>query len=177
MTRNDEAKALTKLFGLKMDAAKSAVVKEAPTVSQTMLGISTKFTTLFYFLDASLLVTSALAMGVKIYDHYNPIYDDIPVAMIDLVSSDSGDTYVKYNVVYEANTQKDGTYHAADLNAFEGQRWNALYYTKNEKAGKPLLASFEISAVNNRADDGYLPVHRFGEVVCYDLNKYNLYQM
>jgi hypothetical protein len=26
---------------------------------------------------------------------------------------------------------------------------------------------------NNTAPEGYLPVHRFGETVCYDLNKYN----
>jgi hypothetical protein len=37
----------------------------------------------------------------------------------------------------------------------------------------PLLADFEISNSNNSADKGYSPVHRFGEVVCYDLNKYN----
>ena len=32
---------------------------------------------------------------------------------------------------------------------------------------------FVLSTNNNRAKDGYTPVHRFGEVICYDLNKYN----
>ena len=30
-----------------------------------------------------------------------------------------------------------------------------------------------VSTSNNKAKDGYTPVHRFGEEVCYDLNKYN----
>ena len=173
MTRSDEAKALLKLVGIKLDSAKSAVVKKAPSVSKTMLGISAKFTSLFYFLDTSILATSAIALGVKVYDHYHPEYDDIPTAMVDIIDTAKGDVYVKYDVVYEAKTRKDGRYSAGDLNAFEGQRWNALYYTKNEKAGKPLLADFNFSNVINRADNGYLAVHRFGEVVCYDLNRYN----
>ena len=67
---------------------------------------------------------------------------------------------------------KDGEYHPADLNAFKGQRWNALYYTKSYEAGKPLLAEFALSNTSNRADKDYLAVHRFGETICYDLNKY-----
>ena len=74
----------------------------------------------------------------------------------------------------EAEAKKNGDYAAGDLNAFEAQRWNALYYTKSYEAGKPLLADeFMISISNNQAKRGYTPVHRFGEVVCYDLNKYN----
>jgi hypothetical protein len=37
----------------------------------------------------------------------------------------------------------------------------------------PLLADFEVSNSDNRANEGYLAVSRFGEVICYDLNKYN----
>ena len=67
-------------------------------------------------------------------------------------------------------------YDAADLNAFEGQRWNALYFTKSYEAGKPLLAnaaSLKVVTNNNVAPKKHLAVHRFGETVCYDLNKYN----
>jgi hypothetical protein len=94
------------------------------------------------------------------------------MVMVDVVDSESGNKYVRYDVVLDMSF-KDGEYHAADLNAFEGERWNALYYTKSSDAGKPLLAYFVISNDNNRADAGYDPVHRFGEVICYDLNKYN----
>ena len=92
--------------------------------------------------------------------------------MVDIVDTDGGNKYVRYDVVRDMK-YKDGEYHAADLNAFEGERWNALYYTKSADAGKPLLADFVLSNNNNRADEGYIPVHRFSEVICYDLNKYN----
>jgi hypothetical protein len=94
------------------------------------------------------------------------------MAMVDLVKTVDGDRYIKYDVVLDTKF-KDGEYHAADLNAFEAERWNALYYTKNSEAGMPLLADFEVSNSDYNADEGYSPVHRFGEVVCYDLNKYN----
>jgi hypothetical protein len=129
-------------------------------------------TGVIYFLSAAALAYSAVSLYNKINDHYHPKYDEIPMAVVDLVSTTDGDRYIKYDVVLDAKL-KEGSYHAADLNAFAGERWNVLYYTKNSEAGKPLLADFEVSDSTNRADKGYNPVHRFGEVVCYDLNKYN----
>jgi hypothetical protein len=130
------------------------------------------FTGLLYIAGAASLAYSAISLYKQINDHYHPKYDEIPMAMVDLVKTVDGDRYIKYDVVLDAKL-KDGEYHAADLNAFEGERWNALYYTKNSEAGKPLLADFEISNSDSNAGKGYSPVHRFGEVVCYDLNKYN----
>jgi hypothetical protein len=36
-----------------------------------------------------------------------------------------------------------------------------------------LLAEFEFSDNDNRASEGYSAVHRFDEIICYDINKYN----
>ena len=130
------------------------------------------FTGLLYLAGAASLAYSAYSLYKQIHDHYHPNYDEIPMAMVDLVKTVDGDRYIKYDVVLDMKL-KDGAYHAADLNAFEGERWNAVYYTKSSEAGKPLLADFEISNSDYNADEGYIPVHRFGEVVCYDLNKYN----
>ena len=130
------------------------------------------FTGLLYIAGAVSLAYSAISLYNKIYDHYHPKYDEIPTAMVDLVKTADGDRYIKYDVALDT-TLKDGEYHAADLNAFAGERWNAIYYTKNSEAGKPLLADFEVSNSDNRANEGYLAVSRFGEVICYDLNKYN----
>ena len=130
------------------------------------------FTGVLYLAGAASLTYSAVSLYKQIHDHYHPKYDEIPMAMVDLVKTVDGDRYIKYDVVLDMNL-KDGAYHAADLNAFEGERWNAVYYTKSSEAGKPLLADFEISNSDYNADEGYIPVHRFGEVVCYDLNKYN----
>ena len=128
----------------------------------------------FYIAGGIMSIISAINIGLSVYNYYHPDYDDIPTAMVDLIDTVDGDRYIKYDVVYEAEAQKDGTYIAADLNAFQASRWNALYYTKSYEAGKPLLADeFVISNNNHTPANNYMPVHRFGEAVCYDLNKYN----
>ena len=127
-----------------------------------------------YVVGGLMSLLSAIRLGIGIYNYYHPEYSDIPTAMVDLINTPDGDRYIKYDVVYEAEYNEDGGYSAADLNAFEANRWNAMYYTKSYEAGKPLLADeFVISTNNNTPDEKYAPVHRFGEVVCYNLNKYN----
>ena len=121
-----------------------------------------------------MMLASAVKLGIDIYNYYYPEYDDIPTAMVDLIDTPDGDRYIKYDVVYEAEPQSDGTLIAGDLNAFQANRWNALYFTKSYEAGKPLLADeFVVSNTNNVPADKHAPVRRFGEVVCYNLNKYN----
>ena len=141
--------------------------------SSSSTGIS--FTAgLLYVAGGILMLYSAFRLGKTVYDYYHPTYEDVPLSMVDLVDTVDGDRFIKYDVVYNAETNDDGVYEAGDLNAFEAQRWNALYYTKSYEAGKPLLAdNFVVSNNNNKAASGYTPVHRFGDVVCYDLNKYN----
>ena len=130
------------------------------------------FTGVLYLLSIAALTYSAITLYNKIYDHYHPKYDEVPTAMVDLVQTPDGDRYIKYDVVYEAQT-RNSTLHAGDLNAYKGERWNALYYTKNSEAGNPLLADFTVSNNNNRPENGYSAVHRFGEAICYDMNKYS----
>ena len=115
-----------------------------------------------------MLIAEAINIGIKVYNYYHPEYDEIPKIIVSEVLTATESYYVNYYAV------KDQMGEAGDLNAFEAQRWNALYYTKSYEAGKPLLAdNFVVSNNNNKAASGYTPVHRFGEVVCYDLNKYN----
>ncbi|MEE1171580.1 MAG: hypothetical protein U0K87_04415 [Ruminococcus sp.] len=148
------------------EVAKMAVDNVGSAVSLT--------TTLLYIGGGIAMLSSAIVSGIAIYNHYHPDYDDIPAAMVDVIDTVDGDRYIKYDVVYEAVENDKRSYSAGDLNAFAAQRWNALYYTKSYEAGKPLLADeFSISIGNNKPKTNYAPVHRFGEVVCYDLNKYN----
>ena len=127
-----------------------------------------------YVVGGIMMLASAIKIGIGIWNYYHPEYTDIPTAMVDLIDTVDGDRYIKYDVVYEAEESNDGGYAAADLNAFSAARWNALYYTKSYEAGKPLLADeFIVSTNNNTPSQKYAPVHRFGEVVCYNLNKYN----
>ena len=130
--------------------------------------------TVIFIAGGAMLLYSAIVLSCTAICYYHPSYSDIPMSMVDMRQTTYGDRYIKYEVVREAEAQKNGDYAAGDLNAFEAQRWNALYYTKSYEAGKPLLADeFVVSTSNNKAKDGYTPVHRFGEEICYDLNKYN----
>ena len=127
-----------------------------------------------YAVSGIMLLYTAFSLGMTIHNYYHPDYTDVPLALVDVIGTDDGDRYIKYDIVYDAETNEDGIYEAGDLNAYAGKRWNALYYTKSYEAGKPLLAnSFALSNSNNKPKSGYSPVHRFGEEVCYDLNKYN----
>lgn len=147
-------------------------VKNTAEVAGNAAGVSTGaivLTTAMYALSAVLLVLSAYNIGVTIKNYLHPEYDDIPTALVDLIVTDDGDRYIKYDVVFDVEDEES----AADLNAFSGERWNALYYTTSYEAGKPLLAEFNISTDNNTPKEGYAPVHRFGEVVSYNVNRYH----
>lgn len=148
---------------------------EVGRMASDKVGSGISMTTTFLFIAGGIvMLTSAVIRGISIYNYYHPEYDDIPTSMVDVIDTVDGDRYIKYDVVYEAEENDKKTYSAGDLNAFSAQRWNALYYTKSYEAGQPLLADeFEVSYNNNVPDDGYAPVHRFGEVICYDLNKYH----
>ena len=146
--------------------------------SKVLYGGGTTLTAILYLAGGAMMLYSAITMGITVYNYYHPDYDDIPTAMVDMIETVDGDRFIKYDAVLEAEAQKEGekkgSYIPGDLNAFAAQRWNALYYTKSYEAGKPLLADeFSVSNTNNKPKSNYAPVHRFGEVVCYDLNKYN----
>jgi hypothetical protein len=154
--------------GVKTDQpAAQAATATASTGAKIFAGV-------LYLVGGALMLYSAYSIVMTFVNYYHPDYEDIPLSMVDLINTVDGDRYIKYDVVYNAETNEDGIYEAADLNAFEAKRWNALYYTKSYEAGKPLLAdAFVLSNTNNQPKAGYTPVHRFGEQICYDLNKYN----
>lgn len=159
--------AVTQNFDAKNSLDVANQVREATTTTQMATS------TILYLYGGVMLLYTAISLGSTVINYYFPDYSDIPLSMVDMRETAYGDRYIKYDVVYEAEMREKG-YAAGDLNAFKAQRWNALYYTKSYEAGKPLLAdAFTVSGSNNKAKENYTPVHRFGEVVCYDLNKYN----
>ena len=172
----DVAKAPEEALKAATDAANQAANEAANAAKAAKMAmLKTQFLAgVMYVVGGAMMIYSAFNLLSTVYNYYHPDYDDIPLAMVDLIETVDGDRYIKYDVVLEAETNADGEYSAGDLNAFAGQRWNALYYTKSYEAGKPLLADeFVVSNSSNRPKDGYTPVHRFGEEVCYDINKYN----
>jgi hypothetical protein len=169
----NEAMAACKLMTQSVEGTDKAIVASAFDGAQIASSYAAALKIGMYFSGAVISAINAITAYQRVRDHYHPTYDDIPTAMVDIVDTPDGDRYVKYKVVYEVKAQKDGEYAPADLNAFKGERWNALYYTKNAHAGTPLLAEFEFSDNDNRASEGYSAVHRFDEIICYDINKYN----
>lgn len=110
---------------------------------------------------------------VKIVNSYKVEYLDIPSNMVDCKATANGDRFIRYSVV--ESFYKDGgrlKTRAGDTNAYNGEQWVAIYYTKNYEAGKCMLAKHDIPT--NEYDFGkYTPVHGFGKNNCYDLNKYS----
>jgi hypothetical protein len=110
---------------------------------------------------------------VKIVNSYKVEYLDIPSNMVDCKATENGDRFIRYSVV--ESFYKDGGQlktRAGDTNAYNGEQWVSIYYTKNYEAGKCMLAKYDIPT--NEYDFGkYTPVHGFGKNNCYDLNKYS----
>jgi hypothetical protein len=110
---------------------------------------------------------------VKIANSYKVEYTDIPINMIDCVDTENGNRYVRYRVVNSLYKEDDTIKtRPGDTNGYDGQQWNAIYYTKSYEAGKCLLSNVDFP--QNEKDFGkYTPVHEFGKVdVCYNINKY-----
>lgn len=108
-------------------------------------------------------------------NYYNPVYTDIPLEMYDYFEDlpdpeNDGALYDKY-IKYDAVTDQSGK--AADLNTWQGLKWNALYSTKDPDAGNPILAhTFMVKQGDGTTNHGYSPLKKFGEVVSYNTNNH-----
>ena len=110
--------------------------------------------------------------GISVwYGYYNPDYTPIPDNMVDVRETDLGDKYVKYTA---AKVFEDGELSEknADLNAYEGKEWNALYYTKDANAGNCLTANFVFSDSNSTVARRHQGVSMFGETKAFNLNSH-----
>ena len=115
------------------------------------------------------LISAGINLGIRVYNYYHPDYTEIPRVIVDEVLTDTDSYYVNYYAV------KDQTENYGDLNAWSAQRWNALYTTKDKKAGDPIIASSLIVKLtdNTFPDDGSAAVHYFGESAAANVNRYN----
>ena len=110
---------------------------------------------------------------VQIVDKYNPKYTKIPSNMVDTVSTTNGNRFINYTVVNSIYKDGDKTAEKpGDTNAYGGNQWNAIYYTKSYEAGKCMTATgYFIDSASNFGK--YTPVAAFGTKNCYDLNSFN----
>ena len=122
---------------------------------------------LFWTTVALALVTAGLAGISSWYGYYNPDYTPIPDTMVDVRETDLGDNYIKYTVA-KVYGDKDGR--NADLNAYQGKEWIALYYTKDATAGKCLTPNFVYSDNNSTIARRHQGISMFGETKAFNLN-------
>ena len=127
-----------------------------------------------YFVAAGvgLLVAAIGIAGISLwYGYYNPDYTAIPNTMIDVRETDLGDKYIKYTAakVFEEGKLSEKN---ADLNAYEGKEWNALYYTKDATAGNALTPNFTFSDNNNTVARRNQGISMFGETKAFNLNSH-----
>jgi hypothetical protein len=123
-------------------------------------------------LCASIAFALILAGGYSIatwYNYYNPDYLTIPNTLIDVRQTDIGDKYIKYSAakVYGDDGKKN-----ADLNAYQGKEWNALYYTKDATAGSCLTPKFVYSDNSSTIARRHQGISMFGETEAFNLNSH-----
>ena len=125
---------------------------------------------IFHCAGAGLMLASLGVIGVTVwYGYYNPNYTPIPDNMVDVRETDLGDKYVKYTV---AKVFGDEEGRNADLNAYEGKEWIALYYTKDANAGKCLTPNFVYSDNDSTIARRHQGISMFGETKAFNLNSH-----
>ena len=118
---------------------------------------------------AALLIAGGIYHISTWYNYYNPDYTVIPDTMIDVRETDIGEKYIKYTAAKVVGTEDDMN---ADLNAYQGKEWNALYYTKDATAGNCLLPKFVYSVSSSTVARRHQGISMFGETEAFDLNSH-----
>ena len=110
---------------------------------------------------------------LTIMSKYNVEYTTIPSNMVDTVETVNGNRYVNYTVVNSLYQDGDKTAEKpGDTNGYDGDQWNAIYFTKSYEAGKCMTATgYFIDSASNFGK--YSPVALFGSTNCYNLNAHN----
>ena len=110
-----------------------------------------------------LLGVADIALNIySIYKYYHTEHAPIPHHMVALSYSETKEeSYVAYKSVRDQNGN------CGDVNGGSSRQWLALYYTKDDKAGTPLLASEAAETIVMRTGspdlpgEGYSPLHMF----------------
>ena len=124
----------------------------------------------FNTLGICLLLTSFGLLAISVwYGYYNPDYTPIPNTMVDVRETDLGDKYIKYTAA-KVFGDEDGR--NADLNAYEGKEWNALYYTKDATAGSCLTPKFVYKDNDSTIARRHQGISMFGETEAFNLNSH-----
>ena len=94
------------------DAQRAANLKSSQAQAQAATASASTgakiFSGLLYVAGGAMMLYSAYNLVMTVYNYYHPDYEDIPLAMVDLIDTIDGDRYIKYDVVLEAETNDKG---------------------------------------------------------------------
>lgn len=120
-----------------------------------------------------LLVVALVLFFVWLFakDEDTPEYTAMPTIMVD--SKNSADGYSVQLLRYDLVKNQNGE--PVDINCFQGKAWNALYYSKDEIAGSPLVANSEGEFFGSRTGSTKIPpdafaLRKFGYRESFNLN-------
>lgn len=158
-------------------AKDAAVWAASHTTLAWIFGGLAKFAAIVSSFCTALTVAILIIMLVVfLYDCLKPEcddldYTDIPTVTMDL-SADNDDSDNRGLMRYDLIQSPDGK---ADLNAYEGKQWNALYSSQNTQAGKPIAvpndgAPFIIKKNDAENPAGYKAVRNFDEIYAANVN-------
>ena len=139
--------------------------------ASVVLGITSVF--LAALGAAAIVVAAVIAIvyfGVWLaewWQEHHPEYTEIPEYMYDYVKDGSGNAQF---LLYEVVRFQDGK--AADVNAWEGKEWHAMYVSRDKAAGAPIEADIIVRYADGRIDDGFAGLATFGRVNAENLNLY-----
>ncbi|MBR1874361.1 MAG: hypothetical protein IJ807_05605 [Eubacterium sp.] len=118
-------------------------------------------------LTVLMCVADVVLTVVALSNYYNRDHLPIPGYMVDITYNEDKETsYTNYKAVKDQNGGN------SDFNGGNGKQWLALYQTKDEWAGDPILApengkSCDLICQRKDSklptDEGYAPLHMFGE--------------
>ena len=160
-------------YALKVMAKDIAESTISYKISSFLIGLpSSPFTPFKILLGAGFgLVIAGIGIYAisSAYGYYNPDYTPIPNSMIDVRETDIGDKYIRYRAAKVYNDEEGRN---ADLNAYEGKEWIALYYTKDATAGSCLTPKFVYSDNNSTIARRHQGISMFGENDAFNLNSH-----
>ena len=124
----------------------------------------------------AIVVILIIMLIVWLYDTFKPecddlTYTDIPEIAMNLSKEDNttrSSGLLRYDLIQSPDNK-------ADINAYNGKQWNALYASSNRDAGNPIVvpegkAAFIVQTGSSSTPEGYAPVKNFDEIYAANLN-------
>ena len=134
-------------------------------------------TSLAWYIEIGIIIITAIVVAVKNELHVpSSDYTEMPGLIYESKMVGGENTLVKYSAVTEPYRGR-----LADLNAYEGNKWNLMFISHDANAGSPVMAGsdgsiFKLQVNNTLTPLTYKPMTVFGQTTAGDMNA-NAYKL